>query len=134
LLTLLAAAALVSPSLVRTQSRADAGFREHVQGRLVAAGEVLVRFRTNTANTLAQVRRDVDADDDRPVGRQGWHLVHSRSRDAQTLLTAMASRSDVIEAEPNYVLHTAAVPNDQFFNLMWNLSNSSHPNADIHAV
>jgi subtilisin family serine protease len=134
LLSLLAAAAIVSPRLVRTQSRADASLREHVQGRLVAAGEVLVRFRANAANTLAQVRRDVDADDDRPVGRNGWRLVHSRSRGAQALLTAMASRSDVIEAEPNYVLHTTAVPNDPFFSSMWGLSNSSHPNADIHAV
>ncbi len=90
-------------------------FDEHIQGRLVAAGEVLVRFRTNAAATLAQVRRDMDADDDRPVGRHGWRLVHSRSRSAQALLAAMASRADVLEVEPNYVLHTTAVPNDQFF-------------------
>ena len=59
LLSLLAAVALLSPRLVRTQSRADASLREHVQGRLVAAGEVLVRFRTDAAATLAQARRDV---------------------------------------------------------------------------
>ena len=134
LVSLLAAAAVVWPSLVRTQSRADARLHEHIQGSLVTAGEVLVRFRTNAAERMAQVRRDVDADDDRPIGRRGWRLVHSRSRSAQSLLTAMASRSDVIEAEPNYVLHTTAVPNDPFFSLMWGLSNSAHPNADIHAV
>ena len=134
LLSLLAAASVVWPSLVRTQSRADASLDEHVQGRLVAAGEVLVRFRTNAAATLAQVRQDMDADDERPVGGHGWHLVHSRSRSAQALLAAMASRADVLEVEPNYLLHTTAVPNDPFFSSMWGLSNSAHPNADIHAV
>ena len=43
-------------------------------------------------------------------------------------------RADVLEVEPNYLLHTTAVPNDPFFSSMWGLSNSSHLNADIHAV
>ena len=44
----------------------------------------------------------------------------------------------VLYAEPDYIVHTAAVPNDPFFSTQWDLHNTGQnggtPGADIHAT
>jgi len=132
LLSFLAATSILWPSRVRTQNERRPP--EHVHGRPAAAGEVLVRLRSDTGAARAQLRLELDADDDRPIGGGEWRRIHSVSRSAQDLLSALSSRGDVLEVEPNYIVTVAAVPNDTFFSSLWGLSNALHPNADIHAV
>src|SRR5258706_15065040 len=82
---------------------------EYIDGRPVAAGEVLVRLRSD-AITGPQLPRAIDADDDRPVGHRGWRRLHSAFCSVQSLLAMLAARSDVLEVQANYSLHTPAVP------------------------
>src|SRR5258708_3435886 len=91
---LLAAGWIVAPVLVRSQTSGRTAFREHVLGREVVAGDVLVRFRDDVAARMRQVERDLDADDNRPIGAGTWLRIHSSSRSAQALLTALSSRAD----------------------------------------
>src|ERR1700704_1289900 len=77
--------------------------REYFRGLPVAEGEVLVRFRSNTAGP-PYAHRDTPADARRPLGPPGGRRLHSASRSVQTLLTVLSSRSEVVEVEPNYVL------------------------------
>src|SRR5579864_9067662 len=106
---------------------------ESIAGRLAAGGEVLVRFRSNANATPTGVDRDTDADEDRPVGHGEWRRLHSRSFSTQSLLGALASRPDVLEVEPNYIVHSTAIPNDPLFPQLWGLNNTTTPGADIGA-
>jgi subtilisin family serine protease len=133
-LAVFAAVWILWPAHVRTQNDASVSLPEHVMGRPVVAGEVLVRFRADASSRMTQIERSLDADGNRPLGAGAWRRLHSMSRTVQTLLSVLSSRSDVVEVEPNYILHTTAVPNDPFFSSLWGLSNSGRPNADIHAV
>jgi len=119
---------------VRVQSRAKPlRGKEHYRGLPVVAGEVLVRFRTPGRTTPPDVHAHVDADDDEPVG-PGWRRIHSRSRDVQALIAALAARGDVELVEPNYIVTADATPNDPSFGSLWGLKNNSVPGADIHAT
>src|ERR1700676_1102949 len=93
-------------------AQGSAATREWIAGQLAAGGEVLVRFRSNANPSLTEVHRDTDADDDRPVGHGEWRRLHSRSLSTQALLSALASRADVLEVAPNYIVHSTAIPND----------------------
>ena len=51
------------------------------------------------------------------------------------MLLALAGRSEVLQVEPNYLVHiNETVPNDTYFSQMWNMKNIAHPGADIHAT
>src|SRR5258708_35493299 len=129
---LLVAGWLVAPVLLRSQTSGRGAFREYVLGREVVAGDVLVRFRDDAIGRMRQIERDLDADDNQPVGAGEWRRIHSASRSAQALLTALSSRADVLEGEPNYIVHTTAtIPDDPLFSQVWGLSNQGHPGADI---
>ena len=128
---LVAAAAMIAQAAQTQGLRKIGRAREYVRGLPVAEGEVLVRPRPGD---LAKLRHDVDADAEQTVGTNGWRRIHSSSRSAEALLVALSSRPDVLEVEPNYIVHTTAAPNDPSFPNLWGLSNSAHPNADIHAV
>ena len=120
-------------SAVRTQSRARTSTQAQYMGLAVVAGEALVRPRSAAA--LPQIDSDMDADDDQPVGQGGWRRIHSASRSVDVLVTALRSRADVLEVEPNYIVHTTAtIPNDPMFPSMWDLLNMANPGADIHAT
>jgi subtilisin family serine protease len=127
--TLVLSGWILRPTNVRSQSRL-----EHIDGHPVVAGEILVRFRADARAHMEQIERDLDADDNRPVGAGGWRRIRSASRSAQTLLTALAARSDVLEVQPNYIVHSTVIPNDPAFTSLWGLKNSALPGADIHAT
>lgn len=124
---LLAAAYLLVPATVKTQSRGVE--RETFNGQPVVAGEVLVRLRDTTS--LADIARQADADDDRPVGNGGWRRIHSNSRGVAALMTAMAARPDVLEVEPNYILEAVAIPNDFFFGALWGMRSGAGTRAEL---
>src|SRR5439155_24274922 len=68
--------------------------------------------------------------------------AHSRSRDVSSLIAHLATRSDVLYAEPNYILYAVNEPNDPRFPELWGLLNIGQtingtpgtPGADIGAV
>jgi subtilisin family serine protease len=110
------------------------------RGRAVAPGEVLVAFRRSP--DLARLRFEIDADTDAPVGAGFLWRAHSRSKDVSSLIAYLAARSDVLYAEPNYVVYADNEPNDPRFPELWGLLNIGQiingkpgaPGADIGAV
>jgi subtilisin family serine protease len=111
-------------------------------GHEAASREVLVKFRNSRANVDAEVKQQVDVEDDRPVGNDGVRRLRSRTFDVETLVHFLQSHPDVEYAEPNYIVHSTAVPNDPLFGSLWGLRNlgqvvngtSGVPGADIGAV
>jgi regulation of enolase protein 1 (concanavalin A-like superfamily) len=94
---------------------------DRIAGRRAVAGEVLVRFRnTPAAATLAAL--DVDQQE-RLVN--GVRLLRSRRATVGQLLARLASRPDVLYAEPNYLIEPARVPNDPYYPLQTGVVNPS---------
>ena len=98
------------------QRRPSARALERVNGRDAARGEVLVRFRGDAG--IAAAAASLDADLDEPVGG-GIRRIRSRRHGAADLLARLRARRDVLYAEPNYLLHIAALPNDPFLPEQW---------------
>jgi hypothetical protein len=98
---------------------------ESYQGRDVASGEILVKFRTATGpQAQALAIQDADITSTEPVGGTGAILLRSRGRGVPALLQAYRARQDVLYAEPNYVGRFTDVPNDALFNQQWGLRNT----------
>ena len=114
-----------------------------IDGYEAAEGEVLVKMRAGVAATgRRQLEQQIDAESSEPVGRT-LRRVRSRSFDAATLLAFLETHPDVEYAEPNYVLHATATPNDFYFPFyLWGLHNTGQnilgtvgiAGADIHAT
>src|SRR5262245_52909475 len=128
---LAAAALLLLTTPVATQSNRrspDAGEPEAV------AGEVLVKFRTKpNAAERAILQSQIDADRSDEVGSIGVERFHSRSLHERVLTDFFRGHPNVEYAEPNYVVHRTAVPNDPAFAQLWALQNLTQPGADIGA-
>lgn len=129
------AAALV---LLVTHSSAQfrpAGRETVVRGRRAVEGDVLVKFRRPlTIAEDGQLKSQIDAERLSAVGGAGTRLLHSRTYTAPALVDFLAKHPDVLYAEPNYILHQAAVPSDPAFGQLWGLRNLIAPGADIGAV
>ena len=56
----------------------------------------------------------------------------------ESAVASLKQSSAVLSAEPDYVLHKSAVPNDTYFSYQWGMNNTGQtggtPNADIDAV
>src|SRR5262245_39714430 len=109
---MVAVAGIFAPALLRSQNPGGRLPREYVGGHEVVAGEVLVRFRADAHGRMSQIERDIDAADNRAIGDGTWRKIRSASRGTQTLLSVLSSRTDVLEVEPNYIVHSTLVPND----------------------
>src|SRR5690349_13126399 len=106
---------------------------DQYNGHTVVAQQVLVKFRSITPAIVQAFQQLADADEVRQLGGpSGPHLFHSKSKNVAELLAAL-QRSEVLFVEPDYVLHTSAVPNDPSFPQLWGLHNSSVAGADISA-
>jgi subtilisin family serine protease len=116
-----------------------------VDGRPVAPGEVLVKFRRTLASfERSQFDQQTDADRSHVIGGAGVRRLHSRRYDTATLLAFLRSHPDVAYAEPNYLVEADATPNDPSFFRLWGLLNTGQviaiavppgtPNADIGAT
>jgi subtilisin family serine protease len=122
------------------QTRQDRAAVEMFRGREVVAGEVLVAFRRSP--DLGRLRAELDTDTDAPVGAgRLWH-ARSRSRNVSSLIAYLSTHSDVLYAEPNYIVYAEDTPNDPRFPELWGLLNIGQtirgvpgsPGADIRAV
>jgi uncharacterized repeat protein (TIGR01451 family) len=111
------------------------------------AGELLVRFRSNSslapkkdkksANfSLAAAGRNVPLQIERFAGSdlvEGLMLVRVAPEDSSLAIKVLRSRDDVLYAEPNYVRHTNAVPNDPRYADLWAMKNAPAGGAGISA-
>ncbi|MEA2439444.1 MAG: thermitase [Thermoleophilaceae bacterium] len=99
---------------------------------------VLVKFRSGTS--AAQQRAALDLPgvgrDRGQIGGIGTHVV-TVSRDPAALARVLSRSSVVAYAEPNFVLHTQATPNDSLYSTEYGLNNTGQtggsPDADIDA-
>ena len=140
----LTAAMLMALGLARVRAQRQTGQDraavELFRGHAVVAGEVLVAFRRSP--DLVRLRAEIDTDTDAPVGAgRLWH-ARSRSRNVSSLLAHLSTRSDVLYAEPNYIVYAEDLPNDPRFPELWGLLNigqtiggiAGSPGADIGAA
>jgi probable HAF family extracellular repeat protein len=116
---------------------------ERINGKDAVSGEVILRFRSSIDQKGANLTRQAaDAESDRLVGGTGAHLLHSKSKKTADLLRDLTQRNDVLYVEPNYIVHSDAIPNDPQFPQMWGLQNTGQlieayrgiPGADVGAV
>lgn len=77
--------------------------------------------RASLLHNLTQVH---DLDVARRVGGAGAFVLHSRSKNISRLIQELSARSDVAYAEPNFVVHADALPNDSSLGELWGLRNS----------
>jgi subtilisin family serine protease len=118
----------------------DRATTKFFRGRAAVAGEVIVAFRRSP--DLVRLRAEIDADTDAPVGAGRLWRAHSRSRSVSSLIAHLTTRSDVLYAEPNYIVQAINEPNDPRFPELWGLLNTGQtingtpgiPGADIRAV
>jgi len=116
-------AAIVLTRPVATQERGPRA-TERINGVEAVAGEVLVKFGPALDGANRQQLSDrMDADENEAIGSVGVHRIHSRRHDTQTLLELLRSDARVQYAEPNYIVHALAVPNDPRFSSLWGLNN-----------
>src|SRR3989442_1644363 len=115
---------------------------EFFQGKEAAANEVLVKFRPTTFQSVLQAQTAEEIDESEWVGGTGLLRFHSSRKNVATLVSELSARSDVEYAEPNYIVHTTAIPNDPRFGELWGLQNTGQiiqasvgvPGADIGAT
>lgn len=73
----------------------------------VAPNEVIVKFRKGTdPATIKEILAKEDIDKVKDVGANGAKLVHSRTKDTQTLIRDLKANSAVEYVEPNAIRHT----------------------------
>src|SRR5712691_10548587 len=112
------------------------------QGKEAAANEVLVKFRPTTFQSVLQAQAAEEVDESEWVGGTGLLRLHSSRKNVATLVSELSARPDVEYAEPNYIVHTTAIPNDPRFGELWGLQNTGQtiqgfpgiPGADISAT
>jgi subtilisin family serine protease len=90
-------------------------------------GTVLVGFKAGvSAGGVARVEQQegaVEAD----VRGAGTHVVRVASGQVASKIAALRRHPEVRYAEPNYILHADAVPNDPRFSELWGLQNTGQP-------
>lgn len=98
-------------------------------GQQYVPGQVVVRFRP-TADPFSrkQALSDESASTIRPLGLSGLRLVHVRGSVPQAV-EALESNPAVAYAEPNWVYHALATPNDPRYPSLWGLAKISAPGA-----
>src|SRR5438445_3101664 len=112
------------------------------QGKEAATNEVLVKFRPTTFQSVLEAQAGGEVDESEWVGGTGLLRLHSSRKNVATLVSELSARSDVEYAEPNYIVHTTAIPNDPRFGELWGLQNTGQiiqasvgvPGADIKAT
>jgi len=92
-------------------------------------GQVVVRFREN-ADPLSrlQVMSDANASTVKRLGLRGLQLVRV-SGSVPDAVAAFESNPAVAYAEPNYLYHATAIPNDPRFSQTWGMTKISAPSA-----
>src|SRR5258708_4826498 len=122
--TIAVAAAIAMPVSTQGRLQRPSG-TTIVNGAEAVAGEALVKYRDSVDQGDRQnVNNQIDADVDEAVGSTGVRRVHSRTFATDTLLNFLNADSRVAYAEPNYIVHAIATPNDPSFRMLWGLHNT----------
>lgn len=120
------------------------------QGPDVVPGELLVRFRSDAVavdklglrseTVVTEASRQIPVQLERltegPELVEGLRLARVAPEDAQSVITGLRSRPDVIYVEPNFIRRKATVPNDTRYTEQWALKNTGQfgpPGNDIRA-
>jgi len=104
------------------------------QGSAVGTFELVTINTPETSGGFERVRvarpngAKTDADALRSKGLP-QSALHRPSSATITVVKELRRRSDVAVAEPNYIRHTTAVPNDTYYNLQWHYPQISLPEA-----
>src|SRR3989442_1360889 len=97
---------------------------EFFRGKEAATNEVLVKFRPTTFQSVLEAQATGEVDESEWVGGTGLLRLHSSRKNVATLVSELSARPDVEYAEPNYIVHTTAIPNDPRFGELWGLQNT----------
>src|SRR2546427_58839 len=97
---------------------------EFFQGKEAAANEVLVKFRPTTFQSVLEAQAAGEVDESEWVGGTGLLRLHSVSKNVASLVRELSARPDIKYAEPNYIVHATAIPNDPRFGELWGLQNT----------
>ena len=108
---------LTFPALAQRQT-------ETYHGHEVAAHQVIVRFASADAQTRSQAEFAEDVDQSKKLNAEGIVRMHSRSKSAETMIADLQRRSDVVYAEPDYVVHAVGAPNDPAYGQLWAMKNT----------
>lgn len=113
--------------------RVQTGNRKPVE---FVPGELLVRFRPSSATAKSRATtqlsmssggRSLRVEVNRFGGSdlvEGLRLARVSSGNTLDAIRALRSRADVVYAEPNFIRHFDAVPNDTFYGSQWPLKNA----------
>jgi subtilisin family serine protease len=98
-------------------------------------GELLVKFRDGTSEIVAEgLHSSIHAMRKREMKEIRVHLIKLRDNVAVSeAVEHYQSDPDVEYAEPNYIIHKASVPSDQYFNNLWGLNNTGQAGGTIDA-
>jgi thermitase len=111
-------------------ARTNVTLTERSASRAFVPGQVVVRFRpTVDPVTRKQVLSTEDAAALRPLGLPGLQLVHVQGQTVAEAVASLESNPAVAYAEPNYVYHATATPNDPRYSQLWGLAKISAPSA-----
>jgi subtilisin family serine protease len=100
-------------------------------GRPAVADEILIRLRSNAPGALERVSRAAPFATIEALSPDlDLHLVRGPGRSVAALLQAFSNQSDVLYAEPNYILTaTDTTPNDPSYGLLWGMTRIAAPSA-----
>jgi len=91
-------------------------------------GEVLVKIRAGASGAdVAGLKLQAGVDEDQRIARVAsgtiWRF-HSRTKSTASLITAVSGSSQVVYAEPNFIVHPVSSPDDPSYAQLWGLQNS----------
>ncbi len=100
------------------------------KGKEVVSNQLIVRLRSSDAPALARVAARIADATITPISPSlGLHVLHSKAINVAALMTIFGAGGDMLYAEPNYILHGTATPNDAQFPQQWGLPAIRAPQA-----
>lgn len=110
------------------RGRSDAGALTATRARMSSEsrwmpGSVIVKFKDDAAASgIASAMRDAQVTSRERPSFASFDLVQiPAGADAEVIAEKLRARPEVEYAQPRYVAHALFRPNDQFFNLQWNM-------------
>lgn len=98
-------------------------------------GELLVKFRDGTSEVTAEaLHSSIHAAKKREMKEiRVHHIKLSESITVTEAVEHYQRDPDVEYAEPNYIIHKASFPSDQYFNNLWGLNNTGQDGGTVDA-
>jgi len=98
-------------------------------------GELLVKFRPQTdAAVQGSFMAELNTREHKPLPLERLHLIRlPRGADARAMASLYANDPRIEYAQPNYIYHTQAVPNDTDYDRLWGLNNTGQFFSDSDA-